>query len=81
MTSYHDLADDGCFSLGFLVPQPEGMYCSGLAIVARYPFEEISFNRFTKTGDIGTGEGLVRKGNLRFKLRYTMGLKPNGLMD
>ena len=62
MTGYRQLASAWCDGRVLITS------CSGLAIVSRYPFQEVEFNMYTYRGSIWDGEGLAGKGVGRVRI-------------
>ena len=65
MTGFYQLSDPRCRYALVL----EG--CSGLAIISRFPFLSIQFNKYHCRGTIFDGEAFVRKGVGRVRLNPT----------
>lgn len=72
MTSYNELSSGSCE--GTLTP----LWCSGLAVVSRYPMEEIEFTQYTQQGSfvkaLTDGEKFSGKGVGRVRIRPKEGV-------
>ena len=62
MTGFRQLADHRCHNELLI------KHCSGLAIISKFPFQNIQFNMYTERGSILDGEALAGKGIGRVRI-------------